>query len=182
MHLKLINNYREYEQQIYDFLIEYNKVKNERIPLPIWYEYEVFEHYCQYLESRSRGLGENVPSTLYFTLDEDRNMVVGAVDFRHYLNDRLLAYGGHIGDLVLPSERRKGIATAQISLALEKYREMGVEKVLITCEADNIGSAKSIINNGGTLENEVEAKGKIFQRYWVDLIKTQELVLTKEVI
>ena len=168
MNLKLINNYRDYEQQIYDFLTEYNNSKEEIIPVALRFEYYTFEQYCQYLESRLIGIGDHVPATLYFTLDEDRNIVVGAVDMRHYLNDNLLAYGGHLGDSVLPSERRKGIATAQIGLALKKYKEMGVDKVLITCESWNIGSAKSIMNNGGILENEVEVNSKIYQRYWVE--------------
>ena len=34
---------------------------------------------------------------------------------------------------------------------------------------DNIGSAKSIIRNGGVLENEVEEDGHLEQRYWIQL-------------
>ena len=32
----------------------------------------------------------------------------------------------------------------------------------------NIASAKSIINNGGVLENEVVVDGVIHQRYWIE--------------
>ena len=78
--------------------------------------------------------------------------------------------GGHIGDGVRPSERRKGYATEQIRLALQKCKELGIDRVLMTCEDWNVGSAKSIINNGGILENEIEVEGKIFQRYWIDLV------------
>ena len=60
-------------------------------------------------------------------------------------------------------------ATAMISLALEKCRELGIEKVLMCCDKHNIGSAKSIINNGGILENEIEEDGDIKQRYWIQL-------------
>ena len=55
-----------------------------------------------------------------------------------------------------------------IALALEECRKLGLEKVLMVCDKDNIGSAKSIINNGGVLENEVEVDGVIEQRYWID--------------
>ena len=79
------------------------------------------------------------------TVLEIRKIFVGAVNIRHYLNDKLLKTGGHIGDGVRPSERKKGYATAMI------------------------GSAKSIINNGGILENEVEENGHIEQRYWIQL-------------
>ena len=46
---------------------------------------------------------------------------------------------------------------------------MGIKKVLMVCDKDNIGSAKSIIRNGGILENELIENGKIKQRYWIDL-------------
>ena len=63
--------------------------------------------------------------------------------------------GGHIGDGIRPSERRKGYATAMIGLALEECRKLGINKVLMTCDKTNIGSAKSIMNNGGVLESEL---------------------------
>ena len=50
---------------------------------------------------------------------------------------------------------------------------MHVETVCVLSK-ENIGSAKSIINNGGVLENEVEVDGVIEQRYWIDLTKVGE--------
>lgn len=77
--------------------------------------------------------------------------------------------GGHIGDGVRPSERRKGIATKMIFLALEECKKIGLNRVLMVCGKENIGSAKSIIRNGGVLENEVEVNGVVEQRYWIEL-------------
>ena len=96
--------------------------------------------------------------------------MVGAVNIRHYLNESLLLNGGHIGDGVRPSERRKGIATKMIALALDECKKLGMEKVLMVCNKENIGSAKSIQNNGGILENEIEVDGVVVQRYWINLI------------
>ena len=76
--------------------------------------------------------------------------------------------GGHIGDGVRPSERRKGIATQMIALALDECKKLGIDKVLMVCDKNNIGSAKSIINNGGLLENEIEVDGIVKQRYWIN--------------
>ena len=104
-----------------------------------------------------------------FCLDKDRNIFVGAVNIRHVLNDALFKAGGHIGDGIRPSERRKGYATAMIALALEECKKLGIKKVLMTCDKNNIGSAKSIISNGGVLENEIEEDGHIEQRYWIQL-------------
>ena len=62
-----------------------------------------------------------------------------------------------------------GIATEQIRLALEKCRELGIERVLMDCDKTNIASAKSIQKNGGVLENEVLIDGEMVQRYWINL-------------
>ena len=95
---------------------------------------------------------------------------MGAVNIRHYLTEELLRSGGHLADGVRPSERRKGIATAMIGLALEECRRLGIHRVLMTCDKDNIGSAKSIRNNGGVLENELINEEEVWeQRYWIDL-------------
>jgi predicted acetyltransferase len=96
-------------------------------------------------------------------------MIVGSVNIRHYLNESLLLNGGHIGDGVRPSERRKGSATKMIALALEECKKLGIEKVLMVCDKENVGSAKSIQNNGGILENEIEVDGVVEQRYWIEL-------------
>ena len=93
--------------------------------------------------------------------------MVGAVNIRHYLNESLLLNGGHIGNGEVPSERRKGIATKMISLDLEECRAL--KNVLMVCDKENIGSAKSIQNNGGILENEVEVEGVVEQRFWIKL-------------
>ena len=95
--------------------------------------------------------------------------MVGAVNIRHYLNEALLLNGGHIGDGVRPSERRKGIATAMIALALQECKKLGIEKVLMVCDKENIASAKSILKNGGVLENEIVIDGTVEQRYWISL-------------
>ena len=131
-------------------------------------DYHDFDYYCKNLEVKDDSLGL-VPDSTFFCLDEERDIMVGAVNIRHYLNEALLLNGGHIGDGVRPSERRKGIATKMIALALEECKKLGINRVLMVCDKDNIGSAKSIINNGGVLENEVVVDGDIEQRYWIEL-------------
>ena len=68
-----------------------------------------------------------------------------------------------------PSERRKGYATEMIALALDECRKLEIEKVLMVCNKENTGSAKSIQNNGGVLENEINVEGETVQRYWIQL-------------
>ena len=131
-------------------------------------DYKDFEYYMDNLEVKE-GTENLVPDSTFFCLDEDRDIFVGAVNIRHYLNEALLRDGGHIGDGVRPSERRKGIATKMIGLALDECRKLGIDRVLMVCDKDNIGSAKSIINNGGVLENEITVEGVVEQRYWIEL-------------
>ena len=60
----------------------------------------------------------------FSVLDLDRNIFVGAVNIRHYLNENLCKSGGYIGDGIRPSERRKGYATAMIGLALRSVESL----------------------------------------------------------
>lgn len=110
-----------------------------------------------------------VPATTYLVKTSNNGRLIGVVNIRHRLNEFLLNYGGHIGYSVRKSERQKGYATEMLAMALIKCRTLGLSKVLITCDKDNIASAKTISNNGGVLENEVSQERKITQRYWIEL-------------
>ena len=56
-----------------------------------------------------------------------------------------------------------------ISLALEECKKLGIRKVLMVCDKENTGSAKSILKNGGVLENEIMQGEHVMKRYWIDL-------------
>ena len=117
---------------------------------------------------RIRDDGNYVPGATYFGIIDSK--IVGAINIRYKLNDYLLKIGGHIGYGVRPSARRNGYASQMLALALDKCRTVGITKILITCDKYNLGSAKTIIKNGGILENEVtEDNGNIVQRYWINL-------------
>jgi predicted acetyltransferase len=91
------------------------------------------------------------------------------IDVRHRLNDYLLKFGGHIGYSVRKSERQKGYATEMLALTLKECIKLNIKRVLITCDKDNIASAKTVVNNGGVLENEIPEENGITQRYWLNL-------------
>lgn len=136
---------------------------------------ESFEEWLEKIESEKNKetcKEGRVPATLFLTYRIEDNRLVGIVQIRHELSDYLLKYGGHIGDCVRPSEQGKGYATEQIGLALEKCRELGIDRALITCKKHNVASARTIVKNNGKLENEVKnefEEDEIMQRYWIEL-------------
>lgn len=169
MHLRLVKLKPKYRRHLTEMMEQWQAVEPRIVPYAIRRnDFRQFEQYLENLEQRTKKDGL-VPDSTFFCLDEDRDIFVGAVNIRHELNEPLLLNGGHIGDGVLPSERRKGIATEMIRMALEECRKLGIYRVLMACDKDNVGSAKSIQRNGGVLENEVVVDGVVEQRYWIDL-------------
>ncbi|MEV4736472.1 MULTISPECIES: GNAT family N-acetyltransferase [unclassified Microbacterium] len=111
-----------------------------------------------------------VHNDLYWIVDEGE--VVGFVSFRHELNDFLREAGGHIGYSVRASRRRQGVASAGLALALDRAREVGLDRVLVTCDDDNVGSYRTIERAGGVLQDvsDQSARGyAMLRRYWIDL-------------
>jgi predicted acetyltransferase len=112
---------------------------------------------------------DRVPNTfLLACVDGD---IVGRVSIRHALNAYLTAVGGHIGYAVRPAYRRRGYARSILRQSLELAREIGLRRVLITCDDDNVASVRLIEHFGGALENVITADpGSVpTRRYWIDL-------------
>jgi predicted acetyltransferase len=109
-----------------------------------------------------------VPST--FLVAEVEGQVVGRVSIRHELNAFLHQFGGHIGYGVRPGFRRRGYATDILRQSLAVAASIGLDRVLVTCDIDNVGSAKAIESCGGVLENVVPGPGGSVarRRYWVE--------------
>ena len=112
----------------------------------------------------------NVPASTYFTVRKADNKIVGTIQLRHELNDELRKHGGHIGYGICPSERSKGYGTLQLSLVLEKAKELHIPRVMISCDKINTASAKVAMNNAGKLEWEgYDEEDGYIQIYWIDL-------------
>ncbi|TVR55156.1 MAG: GNAT family N-acetyltransferase [Spirochaetaceae bacterium] len=118
-----------------------------------------------------RGL---VPATLFF-LQATGGRLLGAIHFRHFLNERLRANGGHIGYGVRPSERKKGYAQVMLRLLLEELADRNVMRVLITCDEDNTASARTIEKCGGVLEDKVVFEDVLTRRYWITIQGTNAI-------
>ncbi len=106
-------------------------------------------------------------ATHWWIVEDDTYL--GAVDLRHRLNGFLLDAGGHIGYSVRPSARRRGLATWALGAVLPEARAMGLERALVTCDDDNVASARSIESNGGVLEDVRTTEVGRKRRYWITL-------------
>ena len=130
-----------------------------------------FRRYLEVLAEQERGenLPANyVPTTFLFAFAESR--IVGRVSIRHALNPYLERFGGHIGYVVVPEFRRQGYATAILRQSLQIARQkLGLTRVLVTCDDDNVGSIKTIEKNGGVFESVVTGpEGNTpKRRYWI---------------
>jgi predicted acetyltransferase len=111
-----------------------------------------------------------VPMTTYW-LVKDKEIVLGESRLRHRLTPALQNEGGHIGYAIRPAQRRKGYGTCILKLTLEKAREMGLDRVLVTCDTDNLASARIIEKNGGALAGYgiSPQSGIQVSQYWIDL-------------
>jgi predicted acetyltransferase len=79
--------------------------------------------------------------------------------------------GGHIGYAVVPEFRRRGYATRILHLSIQIARDkLGLTRILLTCDDDNIGSIRTIEKNGGVLENVISGPDleKPKRRYWIE--------------
>lgn len=113
---------------------------------------------------------DKVPSMIYIAVRETDNRIVGIIDLRYHINTPILStWGGHMGYYVRPNERKKGYAKEMVRQNLQNCKALNIKKVMITCDANNSASERTILSNGGVFEKNVEVDGCIIKRYWITL-------------
>lgn len=138
------------------------------------------------LEAAEQGAGLPegwVPYSTYWLIGES-SRILGIITIRHRLNAFLNHIGGHIGYGIRPAERGKGYAVKMLALALPEAKKLGLDRVLVTCDANNTASERTIRHNGGVEDTPTARSGNghedrdgdgnrdadgVTKRFWIDL-------------
>ena len=138
-------------------------------------EYQDYEKWLEKLESRKKEdacSNDICIGREYFLIRESDNKLVGMINLRWNLNEWMMTNAGHIGYGIRPTERRKGYNKISLYLCLLEAREIGLDKVLLTADDNNLGSVKTIQALGGVLENKVpnyKDENVLMGRYWINV-------------
>ena len=159
----------EYMEMVREFVSAGEVMDHKELQLAL----EDFPAYVNNCVKWERGIDlpdKWVPSST-FCLIRDDNVILGTSSLRYKLTDKLRLFGGHIGYKIRPAQRRKGYGTEILKLTLIEAGRLGFMRFLVTCDDDNIASAKIIEKNGGILHDKCDRGdlGKLTRRYWVDL-------------
>lgn len=117
-------------------------------------------------ESDPKAVEMDRGCTYRWIIEGDR--VQGGVALRHRLNDYVQQFG-HIGYGIRPSSRRRGLATWALGAILDEARTLGLDRVSIVCEVDNLGSVETIARHGGALDNVRDTEHSSVRRYWIKI-------------
>ena len=112
----------------------------------------------------------------FLLIRENDNKIVGTINVRWNLNEAMLRFGGHIGYGIRPTERRKGYNKINLYLGMLEAKKVGLEKVMLDCDVNNLGSDKTLKALGGKLERtEVDpSDGILTNVYWFNVDETIE--------
>lgn len=170
--IKLIEPSIEYEAEFSKMVEDYN-IHKENTFEDVYYKEDFdFNKYIKTLKdfSKGEGLPRDYAQSTELWLVNDKKEILGTIRIRHSLKNKNFYEGGNIGYDISPRFRKMGFGRIILKFALDKAKNLGLSKVLLTCDYDNIGSKKIIEYNGGVLENIIEREhGNKILRYWISL-------------
>ena len=169
-HVRLVKPQPELEEEYLSFYQEWKKSGENMIPWVISKDPNDFQGMLKELSNQEKGIGvkEGWVSDSTFWLVDHHHRVLGAANIRHHLTEHLYHAGGHIGYGIRPSARLRGYATKLLELSLIEAKKLGINDVLVVCDAGNVGSERTIIKNGGKPDTDyIEEDGNVVKRYWI---------------
>lgn len=170
--VQLVKPALELKEEYRSFRLEWMESGEKHIPTAVTYDPSDFPALVTRFEQAEQGIGLPegwVPDSTYWLVHRN-GRILGSISIRHRLNAFLTNIGGHIGYGIRPSERGKGHAVRMLALALPEAKKLGLERVLITCDAHNIPSERTILRNGGAEDVPyLRENGEITKRFWITL-------------
>lgn len=129
-----------------------------------------FREYLNFLEAGKTVTvltDGDIPTTVFYAFVD--NNIIGKVHIRHRLHSQIERLSGHIGYSIHPDYQRKGHGTEMLRLALNICRQFGLERVLLICDQNNVGSIKVIKKNGGILDCIKIHENNQKMHFWVKI-------------
>ncbi len=158
--------------QKYEYITMIEKWGNsEKIPISPnrLFAWDSFEDFLKIIENdRDNGRLPGVPASLFFLM-EDKKIFWAIAIWHHTDHPELIEWWSHISYGICPAQRWKGYAKEMLRLWLIEASRVWLQRVCITCDDDNIASAKVIEANGWVFERYIEKDGKKWRRYWINL-------------
>ena len=161
-----------------DEFVKYNSNINGTGSLDKIYDGYTFEEAlerCLNMKNEEYAKSINrVPGKTFLLIRKNDNKIVGTINIRWNLSEDMLKFGGHIGYGIRPIERRKGYNKIQLYLVLLEAQKLNLDKVMLDCSVDNLGSDKTIKALGGILERcELdESDNTMTNVYWINVDKS----------
>ena len=158
-----------------DEFVKYNSNINGTGSLDKIYDGYTFEEAlekCLNMKNEEYAKSINrVPGKTFLLIRKNDNKIVGTINIRWNLSEKMLKFGGHIGYGIRPTERRKGYNKIQLYLVLLEAQKLNLDKVMLDCSVDNLGSDKTIKALGGILERcELdESDNTMTNVYWINV-------------
>lgn len=149
----------EFIDYLNEFVDSYNK------------EYIINNIVNKYLNNNGITYIDGCPSRTFLLIRKNDNKIIGTLNIRLSLNEKLLKFGGHIGYGIRPSERGKGYSKINLYLGLIKTKEFNLNKIMINTEVNNIQSNKTLVSLGGNLvRTEIDTSNNMLNNiYWFDV-------------
>ena len=173
MVVQLVTPSSAFESSHRSFVEEFRSNGERVVPWVADEPFETFDDYVKALLAAADGIGIPhgfVPHSTFWLIDS-RDEIVAISNLRHGLTEGLLKHGGHIGYGVRPSARGRGHATEILRHTLARACDLGLRKVRLTCDKDNVASCRTILRNGGVLDDEefMPEYRCVTSRYWINL-------------
>ena len=171
---KLIIPNLEYKKKAIKYIKEHNKYKSPINGSGLLYEYlNDYEGWLRKLEYERNIVADRtyVPNETFFMVRANDDKIIGMVNLRLELNERVKNSYGSIGYGIRPKERRKGYNKINLYLTLLECQKRGIKSVILSCDKENIASSKTMIALGGVFDKEIfnNFTNKFYQFYRIDV-------------